>query len=73
MAARNIYKVKYQDKKWFIQKDNMILGRFASRKSAVRRAILKAKSQLSSQVIIFRPNGSIQESICNFECASPAV
>ena len=73
MAARNIYKVKFQDEKWFIQKDNVILGRFASRKSAVRRALLKARSQLSSQVIIFRPNGSIQETFCNFDFVFPAA
>jgi hypothetical protein len=66
MAARNIYKVKFLEGKWQIVKDGMILGYYKSRKNAIAKAIVNAKRQISSQVVIFRMHGSVEETLFNF-------
>jgi hypothetical protein len=66
MAARNIYTVKFLEGKWQIIKDGKILGYDKSKKSAISKALFWAKRQISSQVVIFRMHGSIQETVFNF-------
>jgi hypothetical protein len=66
MAARNIYKVKFFEGRWQIIKDGIILGYYNTRNGAIRKAIEWAKSQISSQVVIFRAHGSIEETVFNF-------
>lgn len=66
MAARNIYTVKFLEGKWQIMKDGKILGYYKSKKSASSKALSRAKSQISSQVVIFREYGSIQETLFTY-------
>jgi hypothetical protein len=66
MAARNIYTVKFLEGKWQIIKNGKILGYYKSKKSAISKALPRAKSQISSQVVIFREYGSIQEKVFNY-------
>jgi hypothetical protein len=67
MAARHIFKVIREGKKWSITKDGKFLGSFTSREKAQSRALEKAKRYLSSKVIIYRPNGSVFKSFFSSE------
>ena len=66
MSARNIYKVKFLEGKWQIVKDGKILGYYKSKKNAIAKAILSARKKVSSQVVVFRMHGSVEETLFNY-------
>jgi hypothetical protein len=65
MAARHIFKVIREGKKWLVIKDGKLLGSFSSREKAKSIALQRANRRLSSKVIIYRPNGSVLNSFFN--------
>jgi len=62
MAARNKLKVIWNDEKWQVVKDGKVLNGYSSKEKAEQYARRIARRMISSQVLIYRSNGSIQKS-----------
>ncbi len=62
MAARNILKVIYTAGKWQIVSNGKPVDSCTSRDKAENRAAEMARTHISSQVLVYRLNGSIQKS-----------
>ena len=65
MAARYIFRVLFKRDKWLVLRDSVELGRYENKEKATRRAKGLAARLRSSQVLIFRPNGSIEDRFFN--------
>lgn len=65
MSARNIFRVIPKGRKWQVRKNGSILSSHAKRKSAVEKAVQMAEDVISSQVIVYRPDGSLQKGFVN--------
>ncbi len=63
MAARNIFVVKPLEDSWVVLKDGALLGTFPERQDAIRQARKLSQSRLSSQVLVYRPDGSIIKTV----------
>ena len=63
MAARNIFVVKPVEDSWVILKDGALLGSYPERQAAIRQALKLSQARLSSQVLVYRPDGSIIKNV----------
>ena len=59
MAARNVFRVKPTGNKWIVEKGDMVLGSYLLKDDALSQASKLAEEKISSQVLIYRPDGSI--------------
>lgn len=66
MAARNIYRVQPNGEMWEVLKEGVLLSSHQVKANAVLRAEKFADQQISSRVLVYRPDGSIQESIFKY-------
>ncbi|GAB4368798.1 MAG: hypothetical protein Kow0042_10180 [Calditrichia bacterium] len=60
MAARNIFRVMPEGDHWIVRKDGKVISTHQEKNSAIEAANKLANKQISSQVIVYRPDGSIQ-------------
>ena len=65
MAARYIFRVFLKKDKWLVLKDSVVLGSYNNKENASRRAKMMAARFRSSQVLVYRPNGSIEARFFN--------
>ncbi|MEJ2633947.1 MAG: DUF2188 domain-containing protein [Calditrichia bacterium] len=65
MSARNIFRVIPKGRKWQVRKNGSILSSHAQKKCAVEDAVQMAEDVISSQVIVYRPDGSLQKGFVN--------
>ncbi|HFE65474.1 MAG TPA: DUF2188 domain-containing protein [Caldithrix sp.] len=65
MSARNIYQVKPLGDQWAVVKENTVLSSYPLKKSAVAAAQKFANKIISSQVIVYRKDGSLQKPFYN--------
>lgn len=65
MSARNIYQVKPFGDKWAVIKEDNIVNSYPQKKTAVAAAERFAKKYISSQVIVYRKDGSVQKPFVN--------
>lgn len=67
MAARNIFRIIFSGSEWQIVKDGQVLENFVEREKAETTAHLYVNEYLSSEAYIYRPDGSIQKTLTNFQ------
>jgi hypothetical protein len=62
MAARHIYQVIPESGSWSVMKDNILLSKHKNQNLAEEEAVKLAVKIMSSLVLVYRADGSIQKS-----------
>lgn len=59
MAARNVFRVIPNGKSWSIVKNGDVLSTHVILEKALRKARMLADRTISSQILVYRPDGSM--------------
>lgn len=65
MAARYIFRVFFKKDKWLVLRDSVILGSYENKDKAIQKAMRLAARFRSSQVLVYRTYGSIEDRFFN--------
>ncbi len=66
MAARNIFRIDRRHDKWTVQKGNHVLAEYRTKKEAESAGRELMNKRLSSELLVYRPGGSIESRMTNF-------
>ncbi len=65
MSARNIFRVIPRNGRWNVVKDDRLLSTHEVKELAIKRAHELAGNKLSSQVLVYRMDGSVHKPFMN--------